>query len=139
MKKRGLIAKMLSLLDRLESARPFTEAEAWMLFRIAALAEAFGWTLLITGLAIQRYHLPGQKIAVPIAGQIHGTFFIAYFGMLIATYASLRWPRKKFLLAVLAGVPPYGSLLFEQWAGYARRTKQSRTHFRSILLVALRD
>ena len=52
--------------------------------------------------------LPGQRIAVPIAGQIHGMIFLGYFGILIAVYSSLGWPRKKFLLAVAAGVPPYG-------------------------------
>lgn len=127
--------KSLKFLSRLEAIKPFTEAEAWGLFRIAALAEACGWTLLISGLLIHHYHLPGSRIAIPIAGQIHGTIFLGYFGVLVATYSSLGWPRKKFLLAVLAGVPPYGSLIFEQWAAHARRDKQRRVLFSNMLLA----
>jgi integral membrane protein len=126
-----------SLLNKLESMRPFTENEAWGLFRIAAISEAFGWTTLITGILIRHYNWPGSNIAVPIAGQIHGTIFLAYFGILIATYSSLRWSRKKFLVAVLAGIPPYGTLLFELWASSLRRNKLSKLHFNSIAFVIM--
>ncbi len=127
----------LVLLDRLEAIRPFSEAEAWGLYRIAALNEAVGWTLLIIGVAIRHFKWPGHAYAVPIAGQIHGTIFLIYFGVLLATYTSLRWSRGKFVFAALAGVPPYGSLLFEQWAAYQRRTKLSRRHTRTIVLAIL--
>ncbi|MGF7229373.1 MAG: DUF3817 domain-containing protein, partial [Candidatus Saccharibacteria bacterium] len=124
------LSKPFSLLEKLESIRPFTPAEAWNLFRLAALAEAVGWTLLITGIAIQHYHLAGAGIAVPIAGQIHGTLFIGYFGVLIATYASLGWSRKRALTAIAAGVPPYGTLLFELWAARGRRIAEKASHRR---------
>ena len=127
----------IALLDRLEAIRPFTENEAWGLFRIAALSEAAGWTILLIGLLIRHYNWPGHAYAVPIAGQIHGTIFLVYFGVLLATYTSLRWSRQKFVFAALAGVPPYGSLLFEQWAAYNRRTTHSREHSRSIALVII--
>lgn len=127
----------LSLLNKLEATRPFTEDQAWGLFRVAALSEAIGWTLLITGLLIRHYGWPGRTIAVPIAGQLHGMIFLAYFGIALTVYSSLGWSRRKFLLALVAGVPPYGSLVFEQWAAYARRNKFSRRHFHSIALVIL--
>ena len=125
----------LTFLNKLESNCPFTEAEAWGLFRIAALSEAVGWTLLIAGILINHFKLPGNRFAVPIAGQIHGTIFLIYFGVLIATYSSLRWPRPRFLVAVLAGIPPYGTLVFEQWAAHRRRTTKRQTYFRSLLLA----
>jgi len=122
------------LLKKWEATRPFSEAEAWGLFRLAALGEAFGWTVLIIGVAIERYRLPGQRIAIPIAGQIHGTLFLVYFGVLLATYSSLRWSRSKFLLALVVGVPPYGTLVFEQIAAWQRRHHRSRVQFQSIAL-----
>lgn len=125
----------LGFLRKLEATQPFTESEAWGLFRIAALSEAFGWTLLITGILINHYHLPGHHFAVPLAGQIHGTIFIAYFGILIAVYSSLEWSRQKFLLAVLAGIPPYGTLVFEQWTAHKRRATQRQVYFHSMLLA----
>lgn len=128
-----MITKISSFLNRIESAKPFTEYEAWGLFRIAALAEAFGWALLIMGISIRDYGLPGHNISVPIAGRIHGTFFLAYFGVLIAVYSSLGWPRKKFLLALIAGVPPFGTLFFEQWAAYIRNKKHRRVYISSLL------
>jgi integral membrane protein len=126
-----------SILNKLEAIRPLTEDEAWGLYRIAALSEAGGWTLLIGGILIRHYRWPGSTIAVPITGQIHGMIFLAYFGVAVVTYSSLRWSRRKFLLALLSGVPPYGTLLFEQWTAYSRRNKHSRSHFRSILLVTM--
>jgi integral membrane protein len=126
-----------SFLSKLESNKPFTEREAWGLFRIIALSEAGGWTILITGILIHRYKLPGHTFAIPLAGQIHGTIFLLYFGILVAVYSSLGWSRKKFILAVIAGVPPYGTLLFEQWAAQKRQAESSRRHFYSIAIIAL--
>ncbi|MBC7546613.1 DUF3817 domain-containing protein [Candidatus Saccharibacteria bacterium] len=105
---------MPSLLQRLESLKPFTEREAWNLYRAAALAEAFGWTVLIIGIVWRGTNLPGHKIAVPIAGNIHGSIFLIYFAVLIATYSSLGWSRLKLIIAAMVGVPPYGTLVFEQ-------------------------
>jgi integral membrane protein len=125
------------LLSKLEATRPFTEAEAWTLYKIVALSEAAGWTLLIAGILIRHFELPGHSIAVPIAGQIHGTIFLIYFGVSVTIYGSLRWSRKKFLAAILAGIPPYGTLVFEQWAARTRRTKHRRVLFRSFMLSTL--
>ena len=124
----------LSLLSKLEANRPFTETEAWTLYRIVALSEAVGWTLLISGIFIRHFKLPGDRIAVPIAGQIHGTIFLIYFAVLITTYTSLYWSRKKFLLAILAGIPPYGTLVFEQWEARTRRRRNRQVFFRSFML-----
>lgn len=127
----------LAFLEKLEGLKPFTENEAWFLYKVVAISEAVGWTILITGILIKKYEWPGHNIAVPIAGQIHGMIFLAYFGILLAVYTSIGWSRGKFLLAVLAGVPPYGSLIFEQWASYTRSNKNCRLHFRSILLSSV--
>lgn len=101
------------------------------------MSEAFGWTILIIGILIRHFGWPGHSFAVLIAGQIHGTIFLIYFGVLLAVYSSLRWPRRKFFLAILAGIPPYGTLIFEQWEARRRRIRHRRVFFRSFMLSAM--
>ena len=122
-----------AFLNKLEATKPFTEREAWGLFRMAAISEAMGWTVLITGLLIRRYGLPGHNFSVPITGQIHGILFIIYFGILIATYSSLRWPRHRFIVAAIAGVVPLGTLVLEQWASRVRKNE----HRKALLCAAM--
>lgn len=124
--------RALDALKRAESKHPFSEREAWNIFRLAALAEAFGWTMLIAAVIVNHYHLPGQTIAIPIAGQVHGTIFIAYFCVLVATYSSLRWSRQTAIIAAMAGVPPYGTLVFEQVVAHRRAKTLRRATFRVV-------
>jgi len=125
----------LSWVEKFEATKPFTEPQAWALFKFAAFGEAFGWAVLITGITIQQLHLPGQNIAVPIAGTVHGTFFLLYYGAAMATYTSLNWSRLKFLTALVAGVPPLGSLIFEIWAAKVRE-RELRGAFRKVIVRA---
>jgi integral membrane protein len=119
---------MHELLKRFEVARPFTEAEAWMLFRLAAFSEAAGWTLLIAGILIKRFVMHGNDAAVLIAGQIHGMLFFAYFVAALGLYPSLSWSRWRALFAVIASVPPYGTLVIEQWAAHQRKNAGFKTY-----------
>jgi integral membrane protein len=123
-----------SFINKLENTHIFTEQEAWGLFRIVAISEAIGWTLLIAGILIHKYRLPGHTFSVVLAGQIHGTIFLIYFAMLIAIYSSLGWSRKKFIVAFMAGIPPYGTLIFELWAKRARNSMFMKTYLNTIVL-----
>lgn len=107
---------MVRWIKRFEENTKFTAQEAWNIYRLAAFAEAFGWTCLIIAVVIAKFSPLGSLYAIPIAGQIHGTFFVTYFILLIALYPSMAWKRTHFLIAVLAGVTPYGSLIFEIYA-----------------------
>lgn len=127
----------MRLLKRFETARPFTEAEAWMLFRIAAFSEAVGWTLLITGIVLKRYVLHGNDIPVQIAGQIHGMLFFAYFVAALVLYPSLGWSRWRALFAVAASVPPYGTLVIEQWAAHTRGNNGFKSYRQYLTYTAL--
>jgi integral membrane protein len=118
----------LKLLKKFEKARPFTDHEAWILFRIAAFAEAFGWSLLITGILCKRFLLHGNDTPVLIAGQTHGTLFIIYLVASLGLYPSLGWSRWSTLLATAASVPPYGSLLFEQLMSQRRKHEQFKAY-----------
>ncbi len=114
----------LSLIEKIERTKLFTENEAWFLFKFVALAEAVGWTLLIIGVLIHKYSLPGHNVSIQIAGQLHGTIFLIYFAIVALVYSSTGWSRKKILFAIAAGVPPYGTLVFEQCAAYIRCKEQ---------------
>jgi integral membrane protein len=109
-----------NLLKKFETNKVFTEAEGWFLFRVAAIAEAVGWSLLITGIGLTRYVVHNQ-IPVQIAGQFHGLLFLAYVLAAVGLYPALRWSRPKAFVALLASVLPYGSLLFELWASSKRK------------------
>jgi len=118
----------MTILQKFENLRPFTETEAWNLFRLAAVSEAIGWSLLISGLLIKRFVMHGNNDAVLLAGQIHGTIFLAYIAAVLVLYASLGWSRRRTIVAGLASVPPYGSLVFEQWAAHKRRGELLKTY-----------
>jgi integral membrane protein len=129
-----------NILQRFESARPFTENEAWLLFRIAAFGEAIGWTLLISGILIGKYLTPHSNTAVLLAGQTHGMLFLAYLVASLGLYPSLGWSRWRGIFALAFSVPPYGSLIFEQWAAYKRRNNGFKTYRQylayNVLLVS---
>lgn len=124
---------LMYLLEKFESNKIFSENESWMLFKIAAIAEACGWTLLILGIAIERYVLPGNQTSVLLAGRVHGMLFFAYAIASVGLYPTLNWSRKKSFIALLASIPPYGSLLFEQWAQYKRNIENLGTYSRCII------
>lgn len=122
---------------RFEAARPFTEEEAWLLFRIAAFGEAVGWTLLITGILIKHYLTPGNDTAVLIAGQIHGMIFFAYLIAALGLYPSLGWSRWRAIVSLLASVPPYGTLAVEQWAAHKRHAHGFKSYQHYLLYTVL--
>lgn len=108
-------------MEAYKNFRPFSEAEAWGVFRLAALGEAVGWTLLISGILIGRYLTSGNDIAVQFAGHLHGTLFLIYATAAIVLAPSQSWSLRRTLVAGIASVLPYGSLIFEQWAAHKRR------------------
>jgi integral membrane protein len=116
------------MLKKYENFKPFTDAEAWGLFRLAAITEAVGWTLLITGIGIVHFMTPGNQLPIQIAGKVHGTLFLLYIVAALVFAPSLGWSKKRTIIAGLASVPPYGSLIFEQWVAHTRRRASSRTH-----------
>jgi integral membrane protein len=105
-----------SLIDKYEQFTPFTENEAWGIFRIAAFAEAAGWTLLILGILIKQFIIPSSDVPIKLAGRVHGTLFLLYIVAVFALSPSQNWSKKRTIAAGLASIPPYGSLMFEQWA-----------------------
>lgn len=99
----------------------FTDKEAWMLFRMFAFAEVVGWTLLISAIIYRKFDMPLDDIFVSIAGTVHGLFFALYFIFVFITARSMLWGPKRASIALIAGMPPYTSLLFERAMAYHRK------------------
>jgi len=106
--------------QQISRLKPFSEREAWFLFRLAAFGEALGWTLLIIGIGCERYLPNHSHIPVLLAGRIHGTLFLLYALAAIGLAPSLGWRPLRALCAAIASVPPYGSLAFERWEAHTR-------------------
>ena len=114
---------VLKFLKKVDHHQIFTDQEAWVLFKFSAIAEAFGWTLLIYGIAAEKFHLLGSSFALPVGGSIHGMLFIAYLLIVISAYSSLGWPRWKGLAAVTMSVIPLGTWAFEMREAHNRRKR----------------
>ena len=126
-----------SLLKKFETNTTFTEEEAWLLFRLAAIGEGCGWTLLIAGIGLKQFVLHGNNIPVLIAGQLHGTLFIIYMIAALGLYPNLGWLRAKAFIAAIASAPPYGSIIFEQWAAHRRHRAKLIIYNRCLAYAAL--
>jgi integral membrane protein len=125
------------LLRKFETTRTFTEAEAWLLFRIAAITEACGWTLLIAGIITSRYITPHNSTALILAGRTHGMLFLLYLIAAFGLYPSLGWSRWRAIFALAFSVPPYGTLVFEQWVSAKRHNAGFKSYQQYLLYNVL--
>jgi integral membrane protein len=128
---------MYEFLKKFEAKRPFTESEAWLLFRIAAIAEACGWTLLIAGILTSKYVMPHNNSALILAGRTHGMLFTLYLLAALGLYPSLGWSRWRGIVALAFSVPPYGTLAFEQWAAAKRHNGGFKTYHHFLMYNVL--
>jgi integral membrane protein len=101
----------------------FTDKEAWGIFRFFAILEAVGWTLLIGAIVYRQLGLPEADSVVSFAGHLHGLGFVLYFLFAFLTARSMGYGIRMIIITVIAGMPPYGSIVFEQVVA-ARRKKQ---------------
>ncbi len=84
-------------------------------FRVAAIAEAITWALLLIGMFF-KYVVIKNPIGVQIFGPIHGVVFILYVLATLLAIRPLRWNFVVTLLALAASIPPFFTIIFEQWA-----------------------
>jgi len=84
-------------------------------FRIVAFAEAASWFGLLVGMFF-KYVVDVGEQGVQVFGPIHGTVFVAYVVVTLLTWWRLRWSFPVAALALAASVPPFCTVLFEQWA-----------------------
>jgi integral membrane protein len=84
-------------------------------FRFFAQAEAVSWAGLLIGMLF-KYVLSDDEIGVKIFGPVHGVIFVAYVLVALLASAAQKWERGTTVLALLASIPPFGTIVFERWA-----------------------
>ena len=82
------------------------------LFRTTAVAEAITWALLLVGMFL-KYVTETTDAAVSIFGPIHGVAFIAYGLTAVLVAVDQRWSPSRAVLALLAAIPPFFTVLFD--------------------------
>ncbi len=83
------------------------------LFRLAAIAEAITWTLLITALIVRA--TTGFALGVTIAGGIHGFVFLAYGATAVLLAVNQRWHPGVAAIAIVSAIIPYATIPVELW------------------------
>jgi integral membrane protein len=90
-------------------------SKAAVLFRVAAVAEAFSWAGLLIGMFF-KYAIGSGDGGVPVLGMVHGVVFSAYVLVSLSVFKPLGWRPKTLVLALLSSIPPLFTWLFEKWA-----------------------
>ncbi len=87
-----------------------------------ATVEAFTWAGLLVGVVLKRV-LDLTEIGVQVFGPLHGAAFIAYSLSAVLTWRARRWSVATGSLALLAGLPPFGTVVFHRWADRTGRLR----------------
>lgn len=90
-------------------------ARAVTWFRVIAFAEAVSWAGLLVGMYF-KWVQQSTELGVKVFGPIHGAIFVAYLLAVVAVRRQLRWTLGTTVLALAAGVPPFATAVFEEWA-----------------------
>ncbi|GAA3433225.1 DUF3817 domain-containing protein [Kutzneria kofuensis] len=98
-------------------------------FRAVAVAEAVSWAGLLIGMFFK--YAMGNAIGVHIFGSVHGVVFIAYVVLSLLARRALRWDNRTTVWALVASIPPFGSVVFERWA-----TRTGRLAERAVAISA---
>jgi integral membrane protein len=102
----------------LRAQDPDRKAGAPAAFRVVAFAEALSWLGLLVGMFF-KYVVEAGDQGVRVFGPIHGTVFLTYLVVTLITWRAQRWSLPVGLVALAASVPPFCTVVFEEWA---RRT-----------------
>ncbi|AUH69446.1 MULTISPECIES: DUF3817 domain-containing protein [Gordonia] len=83
-------------------------------FRLIAVIEAITWGLLLISMGVK--YGAGIDAATMVPGALHGVAFVVYLIITVLTARSLKWNLKVLALALVASIPPFFTVWFEQWA-----------------------
>jgi integral membrane protein len=86
-----------------------------LLFRRVAVAEAFTWAGLLSGMFL-KYVTRTTEVGVQVFGMLHGVVFIGYVLVTLAVAVDQQWSRRRTLLGLASAVPPFLTLWFERYA-----------------------
>jgi integral membrane protein len=85
------------------------------LFRRVAIAEAVTWALLLLGMVL-KHVTHTTDLGVRVFGMAHGVVFVTYCLTTVLVAVDQRWSRGRFLLGLLASVPPFATVPFDRYA-----------------------
>ena len=85
------------------------------MFAVVAIAEAVSWLGLLTGMYF-KYLTDAGELGVKVFGPLHGGIFVLYVALALLVARALRWSLGTTFLALVCSVPPFATLVFEQWA-----------------------
>ena len=95
---------------------PRARTDSWIVwFRATAVAEAVSWCGLLVGMFV-KYVLDRGERGVEVFGQVHGVVVLVYAAAALLMWRRQHWGSRTLVLALLASVPPLGSIVFERWA-----------------------
>ncbi|MCO1579907.1 MULTISPECIES: DUF3817 domain-containing protein [unclassified Crossiella] len=83
-------------------------------FRAVAIAEAFSWAGLLVGMFF-KYVMVFNDLGVKIFGPVHGVIFVLYLFVVLMVREPLNWDGRTTTWALIASVPPFGTIVFERW------------------------
>lgn|SRR5690554_5071743 len=81
--------------------------------RIVGLVEGASFLLLLF-IAMPMKYLLDMPLAVRIVGSAHGALFLAYLYLVFVAATEHEWPLKRWILAALASVVPFGPMIFDR-------------------------
>lgn len=102
---------------------PLQREARW--FRIVAFAEAATWLGLLVGMGV-KYVGSGSEAGVRFFGPIHGVVVLLYVAVTLLVARRRRWGGRTVVVGLLASVPPFGTLVFEEWAERTGRLRPRR-------------
>ena len=82
---------------------------------VTATVEAITWAGLLVGMVLKRV-LDVTEVGVQVFGPLHGAAFIAYSVSAVLAWRAQGWSAATGSLALLASLPPFGTVVFHRWA-----------------------
>ena len=81
--------------------------------RLVALLEGTSFLVLLF-IAMPLKYLAGLPLAVRVAGSVHGALFLLFMAALYRAGSERRWPLRRWLIAFVASIVPFGTFLFDR-------------------------
>jgi integral membrane protein len=92
-------------------------------FIAVALLEACTWVGLLAGMYL-KYVSETTEAGVWLFGRLHGAAFVIYLLVTVVTARVFRWRWLTTAFALVASIPPLGTIVFEQWARRSGRLEE---------------
>jgi integral membrane protein len=88
-------------------------------FKTIAWVEGISLLMLLF-VAMPAKYYAGFPLAVSIAGWLHGVLFVVYTVVVAKTAQQQSWSTRRYYLAMLAGIAPFGFLFSSKLIGEKR-------------------